>query len=275
MDKQLRYFSLPNVLTLLNLVAGSTAIFYAFENPGKLTYAAILIFVAVFFDFIDGFVARLLNRQSKIGKQLDSLADLVSFGIAPAAVIFLMLKAALEVKAFSIDLPYVQVLILLSPIVLIIAAALRLAKFNVDSRQSHHFLGMPVPVSAIFFASLPLVNAFDPDNLLILKTWLDVNMPFDFILAVIGVQVYLLTNFWFYVVSIFVFAVLQLIEIPMFSFKLENYSFMQNSGKYIFLISAVLLFVFLQCFIIPIIIILYILFSAGIDIVNLFLKKKV
>ncbi len=275
MDKQLRYFSLPNVLTLLNLVAGSTAIFYAFEHPGKLTYAAILIFVAVFFDFIDGFVARLLNRQSKIGKQLDSLADLVSFGIAPAAVIFLMLKAALEVKAFSIDLPYVQVLILLSPIVLIIAAALRLAKFNVDSRQTHHFLGMPVPVSAIFFASLPLVNAFDPDNLLILKTWLDVNMPFDFILAVIGVQVYLLTNFWFYVVSIFVFAVLQLIEIPMFSFKLENYSFMQNSGKYIFLILAVLLFVFIQCFIIPIIIILYILFSAGIDIVNHFLKEKV
>ncbi|NOZ35566.1 MAG: hypothetical protein GXO80_09755 [Chlorobi bacterium] len=273
MDKQLRYFSLPNVLTLLNLVSGSMAIFYAFENPGNLTYAATFVFIAAFFDFVDGFVARLLNRQTKIGKQLDSLADLVSFGVAPSVIVFLMLKAALEVKAFSIDLPYVQVLILLFPIVLIIAAALRLAKFDADSRQSHHFLGMPVPVSAIFFASLPLVNAFDPDNLLILKTWLDVNMPFDFILAVIGVQVYLLTNFWFYVVSIFVFAVLQLVEIPMFSFKLENYSFKQNAGKYIFLVLAVLLFVFLQCFIIPVIIILYVLFSAGIDIVNVFSKK--
>ncbi len=273
MEKELRYFTLPNIFTLLNLVSGSTALLFAFEKPENLTYAAAFIFIAAFFDFIDGFVARLTNSVSKLGKYLDSLSDIVSFGIAPAVVVFQMLKTAEEVKFFSVDLPYTQVLILLSPIVLIIAAALRLAKFDADRRQTHYFLGLPVPVSAVFFASLPFVNAFDPDNLLILKTWLDVNMPFDFILAVIGTQVYLLTNFWFYVVSIFVFAILQLIEIPMFSFKSENYSFKSNSGKYIFLILAILMFVLIQSFIIPIIIILYILFSVGIDIVNAISKK--
>ncbi len=274
MDKELRYFSLPNILTLLNLVSGSIALLYAFEKSGNLTYAATFIFIAAFFDFIDGFAARLTNSVSKLGKYLDSLSDIVSFGIAPAVVVYQMLKLALEVKTFSLDLPYTQVLILLSPIILIIAAALRLAKFDADRRQSRHFLGLPVPVSAIFFASLPFVNAFDPDNLLILKTWLDVNMPFEFILAVIGVQVYLLTNIWFYIISIVVLAVLQLSEIPMFSFKSDNYSFKTSAVKYIFLILAVLLFASFQCFIIPIIVILYILFSVGIDIGKLFSGEK-
>jgi len=273
MDKELRYFTLPNILTLMNLVFGSLAILYAFENSGNLTYSATFIFIAAFFDFIDGFVARLTNSVSKIGKYLDSLSDLVSFGIAPAAVIYQMLKTASEIKSFSVDLPYVQVLILLSPIVLIIAAALRLAKFDADRRQTNHFLGLPVPVSAVFFASLPFVNEFDPDNLLILKTWLDVNLPFDIILAIIGVQVYVFTNVWFYIVSIFVFAILQLLEIQMFSFKSDNYSFKTNAVKYIFLILAVLMFALLQCFILPIIIILYILFSVGIDIGKMFSKK--
>lgn len=274
MDKELKYFTLPNFLTLLNLFSGSIAILYAFEKSGNLTYAATFIFIAAFFDFIDGFVARLTNSVSKLGKYLDSLSDIVSFGIAPAIIVFQMLKTALEVKAFSLELPYTQVLILLSPIILIIAAALRLAKFNADRRQSEKFLGLPVPVSAIFFASLPFVNLFDPDGLVILKSWLDINMPFEFILAVIGVQVYVLTNFWFYVISIFFFAIMQLVEIPMFSFKSEDYSFKANSGRYIFLIIAVLLFALLQCFFIPFIILIYILFSVGLDIKNAVSKNK-
>ena len=274
MKKELRYFTIPNVLTLLNLTAGSLAVLYAFETPGRLSYAAMFVFAAAFFDFIDGFVARLTNSVSKLGKYLDSLSDIVSFGIAPAVIVYQMLKAALELKEFTTDLPYNQVLVLLSPLVLIIAAALRLAKFDADRRQSDHFLGMPVPVSAVFFASLPLVNNFDPDNLIILKSWLDINMPFEFILGIIGLQVYVLTNIWFYIISIFVFAFLQLIEIPMFSFKTDNYSFRKNTAKYIFLITAVLMFTFFQSLAIPIIIILYILFSAGIDTGKLFSRKQ-
>jgi len=265
---------LPNVFTLLNLIFGSSAILYAFEHPDNLSYAAYLIFAAAFFDFIDGFAARLTGSVSVTGKYLDSLSDIVSFGIAPAVIVYQMLKAAMEIREFSADLSGSQILILLTPLVLIIAAALRLAKFNADRRQSNYFLGLPVPVSAIFFASLPLVNVFDPDNLTVLKDWLDVDMPFEFILGVIGLQVYVLTDVWFYVISIFVFAVLQLVEMPMFSFKLDNYSFKKNSAKYVFLIISVLLLVFFQCFAIPFIIILYILFCIGIDIKDLAVKKR-
>ncbi len=273
MNNDLKYFTIPNILTLFNLIAGSFAIFYAFEMSDKLYLASLFIFIALIFDFLDGFVARLLKSESKIGAQLDSLSDLVSFGIAPAVISFQMLKYALEIKSFSIDLAFVDIIIMISPILLIVAAALRLAKFNSDDRQSSSFMGLATPASALFFASLPLLNNFDPDNLIILKTWLDVNLPFDFILAIIGIQVYILTIFWFYVVSIVVFSILQLVDLPMFSFKFKDYSFSKNKSKYIFIIISFILLIFLQSFIIPFIVIIYILFSVGDDIGALFGKK--
>ena len=277
MDKELRYFSLPNILTLFNLIAGSFALFFAFEKNGEQLYiASIFILIALVFDFLDGLVARLTNSISKIGKQLDSLADLVSFGVAPAAIVFQMLKVSLDSNGeFSMDsLTFEQTLILLFPILLIVAAALRLAKFTADDKQKTVFLGLATPVSALFFASLPLLNNFDPDNLIILKIWLDVNLPFDFVLAIIGLQVFVLTSVWFYTVSIVTIAILQLINLPMFSFKFEDLSFKKNITKYIFLILSFLLIIFLQCFILPFIVILYILFSVGDDIAALFAKKK-
>ena len=277
MDKDLRYFSLPNILTLFNLIAGSFALFFAFEKNGEQLYiASIFILIALVFDFLDGFVARLTNSISKIGKQLDSLADLVSFGVAPAAIVFQMLKVSLDSNGeFSMEsLTFEQTLILLFPILLIVAAALRLAKFTADDKQKTVFLGLATPVSALFFASLPLLNNFDPDNLIILKIWLDVNLPFDFVLAIIGLQVFVLTSVWFFTVSIVAIAILQLINLPMFSFKFEDLSFKKNIAKYLFLILSFILIIFLQCFILPFIVILYILFSVGDDIVALFTKKK-
>ena len=274
MDKKIRYFTLPNLFTLMNLISGSIALFYAFEKPHNLVYASLFVFIAIIFDFLDGFIARLTKSVSDVGKQLDSLADLVSFAVAPAAITFQMLKMAMEIKEFSADLPYTDILILFSPILLVVAAALRLAKFNVDDRQKTKFLGLAVPVSAIFFASLPMVNNFDPDNLVVLKVWLDVDLPFDFILAVIGMQVFVLTNVWVYVIPILVFAVLQLIEIPFFSLKFESFSFKNNVARYIFLIIALILFVLLQFFILPFIVIIYILVSVGDDIGRLFVKKS-
>ncbi len=274
MNNDLKYFTIPNILTLFNLIAGSFAIFYAFEMSDKLYLASLFIFIALIFDFLDGFVARLLKSESKIGAQLDSLSDLVSFGIAPAVISFQMLKKyALEIISFSVDLAFVDIIIMISPILLIVAAALRLAKFNSDDRQSSSFMGLATPASALFFASLPLLYNFDPNNLIILKTWLDVNLPFDFILAIIGIQVYILTNFWFYAVSIVVFSILQLVDLPMFSFKFKDYSFSKNNSKYIFIIISFILLIFLQSFIIPFIVILYILFSVGDDIGALFGKK--
>ena len=115
MDKKLTYFTLPNLFTLMNLVSGSFAVFYAFElNAEKLYLASIFVFISVFFDFLDGLVARLTKSFSEIGKNLDSLADLVSFGVAPAVIIFQMLKTGMGIKVFSADLPYTDILILLS-----------------------------------------------------------------------------------------------------------------------------------------------------------------
>jgi CDP-diacylglycerol--serine O-phosphatidyltransferase len=273
MEKDLRYFTLPNILTLFNLLAGSFAIFFAFEKSETLYLASYFILAALVFDFLDGFVARLLNAYSKIGAQLDSLADLVSFGIAPAVITYQMLLVALNVKSFSTDLPVADILILLSPVLLIVSAALRLAKFNVDERQKRDFFGLPTPASALFFISLPLLNEFNPDNLLILKVWLDVNLPFNFILAVIGLQVYIIPSFLLYVIAIIISAILQLLDVSMFSFKFDGLSFNKNKIRYIFAILSIVLFIFLQCFIVPFLVIFYVLFSIGDDISKLFIKK--
>jgi len=274
MKKDLNYFTLPNILTLFNLIAGSLAIFFAFEKSETLYYASFFIIAALVFDFLDGFVARIINAQSKIGAQLDSLADLVSFGIAPAVIALQMLLVALDIKSFSSDISTVNLFILLSPILLIVAAALRLAKFNVDDRQKRDFFGLPTPASALFFISLPLLNEFNPDNLLILKTWLDVNLPFNFIIAVIGLQVYIIPSFLLYVISIIISAVLQLVDLSMFSLKFDGLSYSKNKTRYIFVIISLFLIIFLQCFIIPFIVILYVLFSVGDDVGRLFKKKE-
>ena len=274
MDKKITYFTLPNLFTLMNLVSGSFAVFYAFElSPEKLYIASIFIFISVIFDFLDGLIARLTKSVSEIGKNLDSLADLISFGVAPAVIIFQMLKAGMEIKVFTTDLPYTDILILLSPILLVVAGALRLAKFNVDDRQKNKFLGLAIPASAIFFASLPLLDVYDPYDLIILKDWFDA-VPFKFVLAIIGLQVYILTNFWLYVISVLFFSVMQLIELPMFSLKFDGLSFKKNIARYIFLILAILLFALFQSFAIPFIIIIYILFSVGDDIVNAIINNK-
>ncbi len=273
MNKDLRYFTIPNIFTLLNLIAGSFAIFYAFEKSETLHYASYFILAALVFDFLDGFVARLINAESKIGAQLDSLADLVSFGIAPAAITYQLLAIALNINSPDTVLSIVDVLILMSPILLIVAAALRLAKFNIDDRQKRDFFGMPTPVSAMFFISIPLLNEFNPDNLVILKVWLDVNLPFDFILAVIGLQIFVIPSFMTYVVSIIIATILQLIDLSMFSLKFDGLSFGKNRTRYIFVLISFILFIFLQCFIVPFIVILYVLFSVGDDIIGLFKKK--
>jgi CDP-diacylglycerol--serine O-phosphatidyltransferase len=272
MEKKIRYFSLPNILTLLNLISGIVAIYFAFESEfEELHYASYFIFIAVIFDMLDGAVARMTNSVSDIGKHLDSLADLVSFGVAPAIIVYQMLKAALEIKAFTIDLPLIDILILFSPILLVVAGALRLAKFNVDNRQKENFLGLPIPASAIFFASLPLLNVFDPYKLIVLKDWFDA-VPFKFVLAVIGLQVYILTDYWFYIIAILFMVVLQLINLPVFSLKFKGFSYKTNSIRYLFLIFAILLFVLFQSFSLPFIIIFYILFAVFADIFKLFIR---
>ena len=144
-------YYIPNTVTLLNLVSGVLSI--TAMMSGKVVWAAAFIFIAAVFDFLDGTLARLLDARSELGKQLDSLADMVSFGLAPGIIIFNMLSANCAVSCNALDrmhiTPYFALLI---PV----CSAIRLGKFNIDLRQEVNFIGLPTPANAIFFASIPL-----------------------------------------------------------------------------------------------------------------------
>ncbi len=266
--KRIKYFTIPNILTLMNISAGMMSIIYAFENPTNLRYSAYLIAFAMVFDFLDGLAARLLNAKSAIGKELDSLADLVSFGVAPAVIVFQLLKSALKIDHLTLNIPITDILILLSPIIYVMAAALRLAKFNIDTRQGNNFLGLPTPAAAAFFISLPLVKDFNPDDLLVLSVMLDIDLPIAVIFMILGLQVFVMEKFYFYLPLIIIFSVLVLIELPMFSLKFTKTGGRRSRTPIIFLSLSAFLFILMQWFAIPLIIVLYVLSAVVQDVVH-------
>jgi CDP-diacylglycerol--serine O-phosphatidyltransferase len=202
--------NVPNFITCLNLFSGSLACVMAlrFDNY---TGAFVFIALAAVFDFMDGFSARLLRAYSKIGRELDSLADMISFGLAPGCVVYIYLEQLPLVWSFSVALPFITFL-------LPIFAALRLAKFNVDTRQKTSFLGLPVPANALFWAS------FIPSTL-----------PFTASNPVL----------WAFIVLILLitFSLLMVSEIPMFSLKFKELKWKGNEWPYSLLILSVLFIV--------------------------------
>jgi CDP-diacylglycerol--serine O-phosphatidyltransferase len=273
-DNKIKYFTVPNIITLLNLLSGTVAIMYAFENPSKLIYASYLIGFSMMFDFLDGFTARKMKLHSELGKQLDSLADLVSFGIAPAVIVFQLLKSSLKIEHLSLNLPTTDILILISPAILIMASALRLGKFNIDTRQSVNFLGLPTPAAAAFFASLPLVKEFNPDDLLLISKAFDVQLPVTAVFVILGLQIFVMEKFYFYLPLIILFSILLLIELPMFSLKFSNLSPKTNKIKYAFISLSALLLILMQWLALPLIIVLYVLFAVVQDVVHFSSQKK-
>lgn len=232
---------LPNFITLLNLFSGSIAIIMAFE--GNLSTASYFIGIAVVFDFFDGFLARLLKAYSDIGKELDSLADIVSFGVAPSIIMFHLLKLSLNIDKFPLSFDIttlVDIVVLLSAFLITVFSALRLAKFNVDKRQKDTFIGLPTPASAILIASLPVIM-YNSDNFLIKQVILSI---------------------YFLVPLIIFLSFLLVAEFPMFSLKFKSINFTNNKIPYIFIGISVILLIILQYLAIPIIIIFYIVLSA-------------
>jgi len=221
---------IPNFLTCCNAFVGALSVVSAFK--GFFEIAALLILCAAFFDFLDGFAARLLNVKSSIGADLDSLADVISFGLAPASILFIWMEFC-----FNNLVPALQFfpLTLLPYFAFIIVpfSAYRLAKFNNDERQQTEFYGLPTPANAFFIAFLP----FAADKL-----------P-------------LLDNFWVLLGITLIFSILLVLEFPMFSLKFIDYSFNFNWIRYIFLLLSVILLVVFQLAAFPIIIVMYILVS--------------
>ena len=240
-SKSTIFFWVPNAITSLNLVSGCLAVFFAVD--GQLGLASLLIFVAAIFDFCDGFAARLLKAYSAIGKELDSLADLVSFGLAPAAIVFTMLELTLFGKnqhIQDIEASWSQWITLITTLVIPVAGAFRLAKFNTDDRQSEQFLGMPIPANAIFFASLALVLILGDQKLI---------EP-------------IILNRYTLLLSIFACSFLMVSELPMFNLKFKNLKLKENALRYFFLGVTLLMLIFLQFYALPLIIIWYVFLSG-------------
>jgi len=233
-------FWVPNTITSMNLLSGCMAVFFAVS--GQLGWASVFIFGASVFDFLDGFSARLLKAYSAIGKELDSLSDLVSFGLAPAAMVFTMLQLTIFGKVQPIQNIAAnegQWITLLSCLIIPIAGAFRLAKFNTDTRQSEQFLGMPIPANAIYFASLGLI--------------LEIGSKASIVPIILNRHTLL--------VSIFVCSFLMVSELPMFNLKFKNLRLKENALRYVFLGITVLLIIFLQLYALPLIIVWYVLLS--------------
>lgn len=242
---------IPNFITSLNLVCGCLAIVAAFEN--RLDDSAILIAIAAVLDFLDGFAARLLNVHSEIGKQLDSLADMVTFGVAPGMILYTMLEPGYNVVVDGHTLnferyEFIKYLALLIPVF----SAVRLAKFNIDTRQSDSFIGVPTPANCMFIASIPVIlmhqNGYttNPDGSFSLYNFIEI----------IG-------NQWFLGTLILVMSYLMVAELPLFALKFKSFDWQNNKLRYIFLSLSAILIVSTQFISIPIIIVLYILLSIA------------
>lgn len=237
------FFWVPNAITALNLVCGSLAVFLAID--GQLGWASTFILAAAAFDFMDGFAARLLHAYSSIGKELDSLADTVSFGLAPAAIVFTMLEYTmfgenLSIQNIAIEANWNQRIVLITSLVIPVAGAFRLAKFNTDDRQSEQFLGMPIPANAIFFASLGLILEWGTNP---------------------AIQPIIL-NKYLLLASIFISSFLMVSELPMFSMKFKNLHLKENAIRFLFLGATLLMLIFLQVYALPLIIIWYVVLSG-------------
>jgi len=227
---------IPNLFTMLNLFCGCAALVMVADY--KLDLAFYFVCLGIFFDFFDGFFARKFNVAGPLGVQLDSLADMVTSGVVPGYVMFKMIANS---NCFGIEsyLPYLGFVITLG-------ACYRLAKFNIDERQSDSFIGLPTPANALLITSLPLVADYFHG---------EVAMGFSY-------------NKWFLIVLTFLSAYIMNAEIPLFSLKIKNFSFAKYKLQILFLaISAPMLF-FLQILALPLIIILYILLSVFNNMVN-------
>lgn len=230
---------IPNTLTCCNLVFGCMACIAALE--GQSLHAMTYIFVAVAFDFADGLAARLLKAYSPIGKDLDSLADMVSFGVAPGLMLFRFIDeriASQWVNVYSC-LPY---LFYIGALAIPVCSALRLAKFNNDTRQTTTFIGLPVPAHAIFWSSL--ICTLTPDSGFVLSV-LTTDLSPTILLTVMAIATSLL------LVS----------EIPMFSLKVKSLAWKGNELRYLLILGAVALTVWLGIIGIAMTILLYILLS--------------
>ena len=262
---------IPNIFTLLNLVCGCIAIMYVLqpglvpqytigdggvspylnENTGvqyvnipeQIQLASAFIGLAALIDFLDGFVARLMKASSEMGKQLDSLADVVSFGVAPGMIILQLLRLDYAQQADGLD---VSIIWLLPAFIIPMAGAYRLARFNIDTEQSCGFKGVPIPAAGLLIASFPLIAFFGAGQ---------------FIEPVRVGFLHLLTNVWFLYGVIIVISYLMVSTLPMMALKFKNLTVKDNWPKFLLIIITVLAAIILHWLAVPVMFVIYVVLS--------------
>ncbi|MEX6685995.1 CDP-alcohol phosphatidyltransferase family protein [Danxiaibacter flavus] len=245
---------IPNLFTLLNLFLGCIAIVCVLQSgitlvddvnggfasviPEKIYLASIFIAAAGIVDFLDGFVARLMKASSEMGKQLDSLADVVSFGVAPGMIIFQFLRLSFAQQPGGLD---VSAAWLLPAFIIPCAGAYRLARFNIDTEQSYGFKGMPIPAAGLLIASFPLIYWFSDQE------WI----------------IRLLVNKWFLYGVIAVVSYLMVSTLPMMALKFKNASLKDNWPKLVLVIAAIICALLFHWLAVPLVFIVYIALSLA------------
>lgn len=220
---------IPNLITLMNLFSGCIGVVFAFTSD--LRMVSVMIFISLVLDYLDGMAARLLNVKSELGKELDSLADLISFGLVPALIAYMILRGG-DFPKFA----YVAFLIT-------VLSAYRLAKFNLDKRQSVNFIGLPTPANAVFWASFPLIIYGSSESEMAVSL------------------AELMSESRIVLILILVFSFLLIAEIPLFSLKFQNFSWKDNQSRFLFLGITLILFLSFSYYSLPFIILLYLLIS--------------
>lgn len=230
---------IPNFITILNLISGAIGIFLVLK--GKVIDACYMMYLAALFDFLDGLMARILKASSEIGKSLDSLADMISFGLLPATIIFSIIQGILSssdpsFKVFESSLS--DKLLLASSLLIAAFSALRLANFNTDSRQTYGFIGVPTPAVGILVSSFPFILEKTGSLGAILLSKLYIIIPLTLVLSLLMVS-----------------------ELPMISLKFKTYGFSENIFKYLLILISVICIVIWGIGSVPIIFLCYLLFS--------------
>jgi len=245
---------IPNLFTLLNLFLGCIAIVFALQTdnisiyvgedlsthyniPEKISIASYFIFAAAVIDFLDGFVARLMNASSEMGKQLDSLSDVVSFGVAPSIILYQLLRISFIKEENGLE---ISIAWLLPAFLVACAGAYRLARFNLDNSQSYGFKGVPIPAAGLLIASFPLILHFG-NSFIDVSEWL--------------------TNKWVLYAVIVLVSWLMVSKLPLMALKFKDYRIKNNLSKIILLVVSVLSAILFHWLAVPLVFIVYIIVS--------------
>lgn len=282
-DNKRKLYFLPNLITSIGIFSGSLAVILAIEGERGLIYASYLVFFSAILDFLDGFVARLLKFESEFGKHLDSLSNVISFGLAPTAIMYELLKRSEKIKDHLINLETEQIILLFTSFLIVVLSVIRLARLSSTKSTKNIIFGLSTPANAIFVASIPIICTLLPQDFWLynLLHHLDAEnfmetaqytSPFFFLL--LGIQIFIFENTTVLLPMFLTVSMLMISGFPMFSIRFHTFKYKDNKLKYNFIFYSIFLLIIFHILAIPLIIISYIVLSFINTILKLMFNKR-